>query len=107
MYHIELTFHQCGDNESTWEDTLPTLAAAVERLEYWATGQMPCWGWINDTKLLVSGGTVRGADGEPLCTNPAWHEIFAKPCEAVQPFRPQPTRGTAPTNPASFGEGVL
>lgn len=51
-------------------------------------------------------------DEEPICTNPKYYEVFGTQKERdafAQTFRPQPTRGSAPTNPDTLrakGEGL-
>ena len=75
-YKIEAVFHQGGDNEFSWHDTVDTLEAAVKRINHWASGNV-CRAWINNKEVQVRNGHVLGCDGELFCTNPVWHENFA------------------------------
>jgi hypothetical protein len=76
-YDIEITFDQGGDNEHGYDETLPTLAAAVARLERLASGSMTCRAWINNKEVKIRNGCVYDNDGQALCTNQAFHDVFA------------------------------
>jgi hypothetical protein len=107
-----------------------TLQAAVDHIEYYARGQTLRDVYINGIKLSdvglhVLNGKVVEEDGTPLVCRNKWYDLFQSVAyltgeEASETdretvnglgkfsadfdriFRPQPTRGSAPTNPATL-----
>ncbi len=121
MYAVSITYYPGSQREFSYDETLPTLEAAVDQIQYWAKGGYRCRAWINNKEVRMLNGYVVDDSGAAFCTNPVWHEVFAKPLERVslltetqllqrmhddmrRMFRPQPTRGSAPQNPATLAE---
>ncbi len=75
-YEAEAVFHQGTDREYTLHETVGDLESAVRTIEHWASGRV-CRAWINNKQVNVRNGHVYGADGEPFCTNPVWHDLLA------------------------------
>lgn len=94
MYEAEITFDILSDDEFTWYATYSTLQGAVDYIQRESRGRGHVRAFINNVRVEVQNGYVLGDDGEPFCTNEAWHEIFAKPHERVLP--------RIPTNPATY-----
>lgn len=92
-YKTEVTYHLGSNRAFRHESIYSTLQEAVERIESEASGHTMLRAWINNKQVKVRNGKVLGEDNEPLCTNPAWHELFASPSEAIpaipaKPFKP-------------------
>ena len=75
-YNTEITFHQGSSREWTYEDSFATLQEAVDHINHQAAGNM-CRAWINNREVRIRSCLVVGNDGEPFCTNAAWHDTFA------------------------------
>lgn len=92
-YAAEITFHRSSPNEFTYEDKFATLADAVAFIEHHTSGMGSVTAYINNKPVQLKNCKVVDSDGEPFCTNQAWHDVFAN-------FH-YPAIRTVATNPAT------
>lgn len=84
-YQTEILFHACSEREFTMDNGFDDLQAAVDWLSNMSKGHMIATGYINNVKVMCYGGRVVGKGGDVVCTNEAWHEIFAPRSERILP----------------------
>lgn len=105
MYNAEIRYNAYGDNDSLWEKEFTTLQDAVDWLKQMAGGVMICAARINNKIVRVVAGSVRDLNGEEVCTNEKWHEIFAPYNEQIIPKKKfVPRSGRISQNPATLIE---
>jgi len=73
------------------DDDFTTLPEAVAFINYWAKGRPFTRAWINSVPIRIHNCVAVRDDGQPLCTNQAWHDLFA--AESYP---------RVPTNPATY-----
>ncbi len=60
-----------------YSEEFNTLQECVTFIERWAAGQGGlCRAWIDNRRVIIRDCKVYDEDGQPFCTNPAWHTIF-------------------------------
>lgn len=84
-YCAEITFRRGTMDEFTYEGVFGTLQKAVDFLNYNFNGSGLASAYINGVPVKMHNGCARGPDGEPLCTNPHYHERIALAGEAILP----------------------
>lgn len=92
MYNTEIIFHLGSEREFTYHHDAATIQDAVRWLDHESQGMSMVVAYINNVRVTRRDGKGWCAeDGEPVCTNEKWHDVFA----------PQHLR-IVPTNPATY-----
>jgi hypothetical protein len=85
-YHTSVTFSSEGDG---YDEDFTDLQSAVDFINYWANGRPHTRAWINNVLIRIQNCVAIGDDGKPLCTNQAWHDLFATKSYPRVPTNPQ------------------
>lgn len=89
MYDASITYKIGSENEYGYDQRFPTLREAADWLIHMASGHGGMVAaWINNRRVILQGGGIFDRDGGPLCTNEAWHAIFAPEDKRIKPLTP-------------------
>lgn len=92
-YRTEMVWNQGHDSES-WDDMeFDTLEKAVGWINHQLLGRSNARVWINGKQFRVRDCRVVDSNGDELCINPVWHDIFANEQDRIRPVI---------TNPATY-----
>lgn len=87
MYEAEVTFNIYSEKEFTWEESFDDLQKAVDWIKHVCLGQSGIT-YINGTQVYPRAGVLFDSKGNEVCSNPAYHEIFAPYGVKIPPEAP-------------------